>query len=73
MSEVIASTVIKRPLSEQEIAELLGVSRQAVYETVDRARIKLKRAILADRELCALMREICGERRTFESMSRKTD
>lgn len=60
---VIPSTVIRRPLSEQEIAELLGVTRQSVYQVVDRARMKLKRAILSDRELCAMMREICGATR----------
>lgn len=60
---VIPSTVITRPLSEQEIAELLGVTRQSVYQVVDRARQKLKRAIIQDRELCAMMRETCGAAR----------
>ena len=57
---VIASEHVRRPLSEQEIAELLGVTRQSVYQVVDRARMKLRRAILSDRELCAMMREVCG-------------
>lgn len=57
---VIASEHVRRPLSEQEIAELLGVTRQSVYQVVDRARMKLRRAILSDRELCAMMRETCG-------------
>lgn len=60
---VIASEHIWRPLSEQEIAELLGVTRQSVYQVVDRARQKLKRAIIQDRELCAMMRETCGRER----------
>lgn len=57
---VIASTVITRPMSEAEIANLLGITRMSVFAVVDRARQKLKRAILADRELCAMMREVCG-------------
>jgi len=60
---VIASEYIRRPLSEQEIAELLGVTRQSVYQVVDRARQKLRRAVLGDRELCAMMRETCGATR----------
>lgn len=61
---VIPSTVITRPMSEAEIADLLGITRTSVFAVVDRARQKLKRAILEDRELCAMMREICGANRT---------
>lgn len=60
---VIASEHVRRPLSEHEIAELLGVTRQSVYQVIDRARMKLKREILRDRELCAMMREVCGATR----------
>lgn len=61
--EIIASEYISRPLTEQEIAELIGVSRQVVFSILDRARAKLRREILADREACAFMRELCGEDR----------
>lgn len=62
--EVIASEHIRRPLTEQEIAELIGVSRQVVFGILERARMKLRREILNDRESCALMRELCGNLET---------
>ncbi len=62
--EVIASEHICRPLTEQEIADLVGVSRQVVFTILDRARMKLRRAILKDREACAMMRELCGDLET---------
>ena len=53
---------IRGPMSEDQIAKLLGITRQSVYVVLERARMKLKREILKDREACALMREVCGRK-----------
>lgn len=48
-------------LTQQEVADLLGVTRSAVSQVEQRALRKLKQAFLADAELCDLARDVIGD------------